>query len=149
MTVMSGLALVHLGNYSFTTGWLFWILVAAIFGLYKGMNQHNYYMKQMCLYIKRSPLDRKNLARMIRSVFDQSLIILEFPTYVFIYAVAYYKPRWPAPFESTVGHVEELFHAPALFGLFLVGVGGLLIPVFRSLIKKYSCVARLTRKGDI
>ena len=55
MVVTSGLYLVHLGGYSLTEGWLFWILAAAVIGLYKGINHHNQYVQKLRMLLGPMP----------------------------------------------------------------------------------------------
>ncbi len=141
IAVTSGIALVHFGGYSFSQGWLFWILIAAMLGLYKGMNQHNFYVAQLTRFIERNSLDSstiEELQRRIRCPFDQILIFSEFPTYMFIYFTAYYKPNWFwNPIAGMAISFERAYGA-GLCGLFVLLLGGMLIPAFRWMISRWS-----------
>ena len=145
LAIMSGLYLVHLGKYSFMQGWLFWILIASIIGLYKGMNQHNAYVKKLFSIVCLEETDEKffkNLASMIRCPFDQILILSEFPTYIFIYLTAVYKPAWfVTPFKDWIMQMERIFD-PGLFGLLLVIGGSLLGLLFRKAMIRWSYACR-------
>jgi len=143
LTVGSGLYLVYLGGYSFSSGWLFWILIAAIIGLYKGMNHHNCYIKNLINMFARCQKDDqtalKNLQQVIVSPFDQVLIFFELPTYAFIYIVAYYKPQWLAnPFAGTFRALEDVVQSGAGVGVLMVISGSLLIIPLRYYMSKYS-----------
>jgi hypothetical protein len=143
MAVMSGLYLVHLGGYSFTEGWLFWILIAAMIGFYKGMNQHNFYVKQLFYAVNEKSFSEESikvLQKCIMCPFDQVLIFSEFPTYLFIYITAYYKPDWFVnPFHAMTAGLEKALD-PVLLGLILVGAGAGFIPVLRQGMKRWSYI---------
>src|SRR6185503_20244413 len=47
LSLASGIYLAYRGAISFSQGWLFWILIVAAVGLYKGMYQHNLYVKYL------------------------------------------------------------------------------------------------------
>ena len=143
LAVMSGLYLIHLGGYSLTKGWLFWVLAAAIIGLYKGMNQHNFYVKQLFDALRGETFDEESVKVLQSSIlcpFDQVLIFSELPTYLFIYGAAYYKPGWFVnPLSALTAGLEKIFE-PAFLGLLMVGAGAWLIPVIRQGMKRWSYV---------
>ena len=104
----SGLFLTYRAGYSFKQGWIFWVLISSIIGLYKGMYQHNLYVKYL---LKTSAqLEEKSLDQFrqgLLSPFDQCLIFLEFPTYLFSYWAASVKPVWlKNPWEGYIGQWE-------------------------------------------
>ena len=143
MVIASGLYLVDVGGRSLREAWLFWIIVAATVGLYKGMTQHNFYVKYLLQVVNAH--DEKSIAavvgrarQIIYSPFDHSLIFLELPTYVFIYFAAYFKPAWPNPLEWGIRDLEYLVGNPALVGVGIVGAGGLLIRPLRWSMRKFS-----------
>ena len=108
MTVTSGVYLAFRGGRSFTEGWLFWILFVATLGLYKGMCQHNAYLRGLLtLSGQKSGDGIVRLRRAVLSPRDQMLIMLEFPTYIFIYMTAYFKPVWGNPFASAIAYIRE------------------------------------------
>jgi len=144
LAVMSGLYLVHLGGYSFTEGWLFWILIAAMIGFYKGMNQHNFYVKQLFYVVKERSIREEESIRVLQKCimcpFDQALIFSEFPTYIFIYLTACYKPDWFVnPFHTMTMRLEGALD-PAWLGLILVGAGVGFVPVLRQGMKRWSYI---------
>lgn len=140
MVVLSGLALTHYGEFSFSQGWLFWILIAAIIGLYKGMNHHNQYMKHLFTSFLNTHNNPRDIQKIVFSKFDQFCIFVEFPTYMFIYFVALYKPEWWTPAKSTILHTEQWLQSPGLWGLWMVISGAVLIPVIRKTMQLYSVV---------
>jgi len=93
LTVASGIYLAYRGAISFSQGWLFWILIVAAVGLYKGMYQHNLYVKYL-LRLSRDRAFTRALQKALTSRFDQCLIFLELPTYLFIFWAASAKPAW-------------------------------------------------------
>ena len=142
MVMTSGLYLVHVGGRSLHEAWIFWILLASTVGLYKGLIQHNFYVKSLLRRLQtpeaRSAGFVKDLRRVLHSPFDQCLIFLEFPTYVFTYAAAYFKPAWPNPFDGLVSFLEGLLKTPVLAGVCLVAAGSLLIVPLRLSMARFS-----------
>ena len=108
LAVASGVYLTHRGGYSLTEGWPFWILFAATIGLYKGMYQHNTYIKKIRRLIHAHGPREADVRQALLSPFDHLLIFLEFPTYVFIYWTAATKPIWLNPFSSPIGGLEHM-----------------------------------------
>jgi hypothetical protein len=143
LAVASGLYLVYGGGYSFQDGWLFWILMAAIIGLYKGLTQHNAYIKILWMYAREMTTEQeyKVFQRWMQSPFDQALIFTEFPTYIFIYWAASAKPGWLInPWAGWIGRMETAVYSPALWGVIMVAAGSVLILPFRYLMRCYSRV---------
>ena len=144
MVIASGLYLVHVGGHSFREAWIFWIIVASTIGLYKGITQHNFYVKYLLQLVNSD--DGKDIRStkveriqyVMHSPFDHSLIFLEFPTYAFSYWAAYFKPTWVNPFDSLLMSLEHILGTPALVGVLLVCAGCLLIMPLRWSMKKFS-----------
>lgn len=147
-TIASGLYLTYRGGYSFQEGWLFWILAAATIGLYKGMYQHNSYLKNL-FNISRAP-DRANtikLRRGILNLFDQSLIFLEFPTYVFIYWAASAKPWFYNPFADWISRFERIGSSWTA-GVMIVSLGSLVLIPLRWGIRRFSSISVMIREQN-
>jgi hypothetical protein len=116
LTMASGIQLAWRGHYSLATGWLFWVLASSVLGLYKGMYQHNAYLRRL-VHFERTG-NSKRLRESLLSRFDQTLIVLEFPTYIFTFVTAWLKPAWINPFAGFIrsfeGHVSAWWSGVAL-----------------------------------
>jgi len=136
MTVASGIYLIQAGGHSFNQGWLFWIMLAAVFGLYEGIFHHNVFVKRILNFIHERPLDEqrlKELRTMVTNRFDQTLIFSEPFTFSFIFVTAYVKPVWFVnPLACVTGQLEHALGSAALLGLILLAAGVFLIPLFRK-----------------
>jgi len=146
--VASGIGLIGAAGRSLTEGWLFWILVASIVGLYKGMSQHNGYLKNLLrLSMARGSDpqgDHRQISIALTSRFDHIFIFFELPTYLFIFLTAYYKPSWMInPWPQATLVMEQRLHSGASLAVVMVVLGAFLIIPLRWSIKKYSCVSRV------
>ena len=128
-SIITGMHLTAGGGYSYREGWLFWILMASVIGLYKGLYQHNGYVKYL-LNICNG--DAARLRRGLLSPYDQSLIFMEFPTYVFNFWAAAVKPLWLLTPAVMVGGLEKYFGVWGA-GVIMLGAGSLLlVPLYFS-----------------
>ena len=136
-SVASGIYLAYRGAISFSKGWLFWVLIVAAIGLYKGMYQHNLYIKHL-LTLSRDRLNAKRLQEALTSRFDQCLIFLELPTYLFIYWAAWAKPAgFRNPFHVWTLDYER---AASIWGagiVILAAMSTILLPL-RWGVKRFS-----------
>lgn len=136
MTVASGIYLIHAGGHSFNQGWLFWIMTAAVFGLYEGIFHHNVFVKKIINFIHERPLDEQRLEKLrliMTDRFDQALIFSEPFTFSFIFVTAYVKPAWFInPLACVTGRLEHSLGSAALLGLVILACGVFLIPLFRK-----------------
>ena len=138
MAVASGIFLTERGGHSFQEGWLFWILFAASIGLYKGMYQHNAYLKNLLKVYQQG--DFHQLRKCILSPFDQSLIFLELPTYIFIYWTASVKPYWFNPLKMPISKIEDLVGV-WLAGIVLLILGSWIFIPLRWTVKHFSRIS--------
>lgn len=139
-SVASGIYLAYRGAISFSQGWLFWILIVASIGLYKGMYQHNLYVKEL-LRLSHNPSDAEVLRQKLRSRFDQALIFLELPAYVFIYWAAWSKP---AVFQNPFGYWTLCLEREVSIwgvGMLILGLGSLILLPLRWSVRRYSAVS--------
>ncbi len=140
MTVTSGIYLTYRGGYSFQQGWLFWILCAATVGLYKGMCQHNAYIKSL-MHLSAQD-DTQKLRQAVLNRFNQILVLLELPTYIFIFWTASIKPNWINPLQNWIAPIEQWGSAWAS-GTLIILAGALLLIPLRYAMVRYSPVFRL------
>jgi hypothetical protein len=138
--IVSGIELTARGGYSFTEGWLFWMLCAASLGVYKGIYQHNSYIRKL-LVLSRTHDDegRECFRRGILSPFDQPLIMLELPTYIFNFWTASVKPLWMAPCAGVIAQLEH-FGSPWLAGVVIILAGSLWLFPLNYGMRRYSVV---------
>ena len=140
--IASGLFLAQVAGRSYQTGWLFWIMVIATIGLYKGMYQHNLFVRRILNYAHTiSPGDQKAMEMLrhaVRSPLDQVLIFLEFPTYIFNYLVALYKFPLVNPFKSGIARLDTALGLKVYAGILIVLCGSILLPILRVLIRRFS-----------
>ena len=136
--IASGIFLTYQKGYSFQAGWVFWILIAAVIGFYKGMCQHNAYLKH--LLVVHTERDVSRLRKGIRSRFDQTLIFLEFPTYAFNFWAPIAKPLWLSnPARGLISQMEKTSSVWGAGTLVLISGCLLLIPLIMSM-RRWSVV---------
>lgn len=142
MAILSGIYLVHVGGYSFASGWLFWIMVASTFGLYKGFVQHNAYIQCVRHLLKHQGHNPQKIQRAILSPFDHWLIFLELPTYIVIFYAAYAQPVWFNPLADVIQCLDPILPSKALIGIAIVLIGVFLIDPLRWSMTKWSACGK-------
>lgn len=140
----SGIELTARGGYSFAEGWLFWMLCAASLGVYKGLYQHNRYIRAL-LVLSRAEDDegRERFRRGILSPFDQPLIMLELPTYIFNFWTASVKPVWALPCPGIIAGIEHS-GSPWLAGVVIILAGSLWLLPLHYGMRRYSRVFKVS-----
>jgi len=146
MAITSGLYLTVVAGYSFQESWIFWIVITSALGLFKGMYQHNAYIRRLISCCRDPQMTGAQLRPMILDRFNQTLIFLEFPTYIFSFWAASFKPKWPNPFKGEIQYLEQ--HGSVwIAGMFILLTGCLWLIPLRYGMKHLSPVFKtITRR---